>query len=240
MTSAAFALDPTDEDRFHEEGFLVVDPLTTPEELVALRPAYDRLVEEGAVAANHRIELSGTDLPQVLDAERYAPELGETAAFRNASDVARQLLGPDTVPTGMHAIRKPGGTGVATPWHQDEAYWDPDRDHFAISVWIPLQPVTEDNGCMQFQPGSNRLPVLDHRRIDPTTEGLVLVDESQVTDPVVCPLPLGGATVHGNRTVHYTGPNRSDEPRRALIMSFVSPSRARVEPRNFPWQRAPA
>ena len=137
----------------------------------------------------------------------------------------------------MHAIRKPGRTGVETPWHQDEAYWDPARDHFAISVWIPLQPVTEDNGCMQFQPGSNRLPVLEHRRVDPATEGLVLVDDSPVTDPVVCPLSLGGATVHGSRTVHYTGPNRSEDPRRALIMSFASPSRARTEQRSFPWQR---
>ncbi len=216
----------------------MVDPLTSPDELAALRPAYDRLFEKDAVAAQHRIELSGTDLPQVLDVERYAPELGETAAFQRASDVARQLLGPDAVGTGMHAIRKPGRTGAETPWHQDEAYWDPARDHFAISVWIPLQPVTEANGCMQFQPRSNRLPVLDHRLVDPATEGLVLVDDSAVTDPVVCPLPLGGATVHGNRTVHYTGPNRSEEPRRALIMSFASPSRARVEPRSFPWQRS--
>jgi len=237
MTDVAFALDTAEVARFREEGFLVVDPLTAPEELVALRPAYDRLFEEGAVAANHRIELSGTDLPQVLDAERYAPELGETAAFRHASDVARQLLGPDAVPTGMHAIRKPARSGAETPWHQDEAYWDPARDHFAISVWIPLQPVAEDNGCMQFQPTSGRLPVLDHRRVDPATEGLVLIDTSPVTEPVVCPLPLGGATVHGNRTLHYTGPNRSEEPRRALIMSFASPSRARVEPRSFPWQR---
>ena len=66
----------------------------------------------------------------------------------------------------------------------------------------------------------------------------MLVDDSAVTEPVVCPLPLGGATVHGNRTVHYTGPNRSDEPRRALIMSFASPSRARAEPRSFAWQRS--
>src|ERR1700754_1842576 len=116
MTRVAFALDVVKEARFHEEGFLVVDALTSPEELVGLRPAYDRLFEQGAVAANHRIELSGTDLPQGLDAERYAPELARTAAFRNASDLARQLLGPDTVPTGMHAIRKPGRTGVETPW----------------------------------------------------------------------------------------------------------------------------
>jgi hypothetical protein len=64
---------------------------------------------------------------------------------------------------------------------------------------------------MQFQPGSNRLDVLEHRLVDPATEGLVLVDDSAVTDPVVCPLPLGAATVHGNRTVHCTGPRSRGE-----------------------------
>ena len=239
MTDVVFALDAAEVARFHDEGYLVVDPLTDPEELVALRPAYDRLFGEGAVAAKHRIELSGTDLPQVLDAERYAPELGETAAFRNASDRGSPAARPRRrSPPACTRSGSPRRTGAETPWHQDEAYWDPARDHFAISVWIPLQPVTEDNGCMQFQPASNRLPVLDHQRVDPATEGLVLVDPSARDRAGRLPATARRRDRARQPHLHYTGPNRSDEPRRALIMSFASPSRARVEPRSFPWQRS--
>ena len=159
MGDVAFALDAAEETRFHERG--VPRGRSADHRPRSWSPCDRRTTGSSRRAPwlpTTASNSSGTDLPQVLDAERYAPELGETDAFRNASDLARRLLGPDTVPTGMHAIRKSGRTGAETPWHQDEAYWDPARDHFALSVWIPLQQVTEDNGCMQFQPGSNRLP----------------------------------------------------------------------------------
>ncbi len=55
---------------------------------------------------------------------------------------------------------------------------------------------------------------------------------------MACPVPAGGATFHDARTLHYTGPNCSSEPRRALIFSFACPSQPLDEPREFPWQRA--
>ena len=100
----------------------------------------------------------------------------------------------------MHAIRKPPRDGGETPWHQDEAYWDPAMHHEAISVWMPLQPATIDNGCMQFVPGSHLDGVHEHRLINPESHGLVLDDLGAVVDPVPCPLPPGGATVHSSRT----------------------------------------
>ena len=60
---------------------------------------------------------------------------------------------------------------------------------------------------------------------------------SGVVDPVPCPLAPGGATVHSGRTLHYAGPNTTDEPRRALIMAFAREPQPLAEPRNFFWQR---
>ena len=230
----------TDAERAHyaEHGFLAVDRLTSATEVEALQPVYDRLFEEAEIAAGDRIALAGEALPQILNPDHYAPELRLTRAWLNATSMAVQLLGPGTVPTGMHAIRKPALHGVETPWHQDEAYWDPARDHFALSVWMPLHDATRENGCMQFQAGSHRLPVLEHRLIDADSQGLQVVDTGEVTDPVACPLPAGGATFHDARTLHYTGPNSSSTPRRALIFSFARPSEPRDEPREFPWQRS--
>ena len=54
---------------------------------------------------------------------------------------------------------------------------------------------------------------------------------------VVCPLPAGGCTVHHNRTMHYAGPNTSDQPRRAYILGFGMPAKKRAQPLDFYWNR---
>ncbi len=151
--------------RFGEQGFLELDRLISEAEVVALQGVYDHLFEPGtAIAGRDRIELAadgdgGPSLPQILNPDHYAPELFQTAAFRNASDIARQILGDSVQYIGIHAIRKP-------PHH---------------------------GAC--------------------------------------------GATIHAGRTLHYAGPNRSGEARRALIMAFRAPPVPVGAPRAFPWQR---
>lgn len=231
---------------FWGNGYLAIDCLTTPEELAMMREAYDRIFQQRAGrAVGDQFDLAGIDeegseaaLPQILNPSKYAPEMRDTVYRRNAFAIAQQLLGPDTVPMGDHAIFKPARFGAATPWHQDEAYWNPELEYTTLSVWMPLQEATIENGCMQFIPGSHKLEVLPHHSIhhDPRIHGLE-VDEglTDLTHPAICPLPPGGATFHLNRTLHYTGPNRSAVPRRAYILGFGRPPRPRATPRRFPW-----
>jgi ectoine hydroxylase-related dioxygenase (phytanoyl-CoA dioxygenase family) len=63
-------------------------------------------------------------------------------------------------------------------------------------------------------------------------------DPSLLGEAVACPLAPGGATVHAARTLHHTGPNTTDEPRRALILAFRAPPTLRGDDRSFPWQPA--
>jgi ectoine hydroxylase-related dioxygenase (phytanoyl-CoA dioxygenase family) len=239
-------LTPDEVAAFHRDGFLVVPALTSAEEITCLQAIYDQLFAgERDFAAGDRLELAGIDddghetLPQIISPEKYAPELLHIQARERALAIARQLLGPDTERMGDHAILKPGGHGAATPWHQDEAYWDPALEYDALSFWMPLQEATVENGCMQFVPGSHRSDVLPHRHISDNPRVEALEYDGDIADlPVtVCPLAPGGATVHGSRTLHYTGPNLSDAPRRAYIMGFGRPVRQRPEPRDFSWQR---
>jgi hypothetical protein len=79
--------------------------------------------------------------------------------------------------------------------------------------------------------------VLEHRSIgnDPRVHGLELVDDSVISNPVACPLPPGGITIHRNRTAHYAGPNVTSSPRRALVLSATLPERPYPVERRFPW-----
>lgn len=233
--------------RFHQDGYLALPAITTADEVLHLQSIYDQIFAQkaGRDQGDH-LDLVTTDeddqepvLPQILNPAKYAPELVETLFRANALAIARQLLGPDVQPGGDHAILKPAHTDVATPWHQDEAYWDADKEYQSISIWIPLQAATLENGCMHFVPGTHQQEVLPHHPIgnDPRIIGLEVDNvERWARNAVACPLPAGGATVHHSRTLHYTGPNRSDQPRRAYILGFGVPAKPRTTPRDFYWQ----
>jgi ectoine hydroxylase-related dioxygenase (phytanoyl-CoA dioxygenase family) len=243
-------LTPQQIDFYQEHGYLAIDVLTTQDEVATMRVIYDRLFQtQAGREEGNQFDLAGTDedgkeaaLPQILGPAKYAPELQNLLARANALQIARQLLGPNATWSGDHAIFKPARSGAPTPWHQDEAYWNPQVDYNALSIWMPLQEATLENGCMQFIPGSHKHDVVPHRPInnDPRIHGLELSEEAgvDISTPAICPLPPGGATLHSSRTLHYTAPNLSDVPRRAYIMTFGTSTVARKSERRFPWNEA--
>jgi ectoine hydroxylase-related dioxygenase (phytanoyl-CoA dioxygenase family) len=232
---------------FAVSGWASLPEVTTAAELEWLRGVYDNLFAIRAGEETGRFFDLGSPgsagnqvLPQVMDPQKELPELNETTYFRTARLIASQLLGmaQDELDHFSHMILKPAGYGRETPWHQDEAYWDPNFDYDAVSVWMPLEDASVESGCMQFIPGSHAGPVRPHRHIDddPRVHGLVTED----VDPrqaVACPLPSGGASVHHCRMVHYAGPNLTDRPRRAYIHVFSASPRRRAEPYSRPWLR---
>lgn len=238
-------------DFYQRNGFLALPQISNPTEIEMIRVAYDQLFDQqaGRESGAH-FDLAGTDedgkeqaLPQILGPEKFAPELWDTQARANALQICKQLLGDDVEAHGSHAIFKPAHHGATTPWHQDEAYWNPDMEYRSMSVWLPLQDVDESNGCMQFIPGSHLSEVALHQPInnDPRIHGLELAPDANINtqNPTICPLPAGGATFHPSRTLHFTAANHSDRPRRALIMMFGAPATKRgvlgLSERKFPW-----
>lgn len=252
------ALSSEDLARFHQDGFLKLPNLSASEEIARMREIYDELFagNEGT-GTDMRFDLSGRAsdrprLPQVLDPGVFRPELRETLAWVNAGRIMEQLLGSVPDWRGDHAILKPAGYGAPTPWHQDEAYWDPAMEHRSLSIWLPLQDVDERSGCMCFIPGSHRLDILPHQPIgnDPKVHGLELVEAPPLSSAsaideggvwggrraLAVPLKAGEATVHGGRTLHYAPPNTSDVPRRAYIMMGGLSGKPLPTPRRYPWQ----
>jgi len=229
---------------YRENGYLVLPELMPADEVARVRAVYDRLFAERAGReVGDQFDLAGTDeegkeakLPQILGPSKYAPELLEGRYRANLEHVAKRLLGSEGSVGGDHMIFKPARIGAPTPWHQDQAYWDPTLDYEALSVWIPLQEATIENGCMWFLPGSHKREILTHHSIghDTRVHGLE-VEEVDVSKAVACPLAPGGATVHHCRVLHYTGPNVSDVPRRAYIVGAGRPATPRAVPYDFYW-----
>lgn len=250
MPTPTTNLAPHQVEFFDHNGFLFLDALISQAELSMLRDVYDRLFDERVGWAEGRqFDLGGTDaegeppkLPQILGPSEYAPELVNTEYLRNAKAIAQQLFGGDLEDAyGEHMIFKPPRYGATTPWHQDQAYHDPGKIFRGVSFWMPLDDATVDSGCMQFVPGSHRTTdVVPHHSIghDPTVHGLEADDpESLAPYAVACPIPAGGCTMHAAYTFHYAGPNTSERPRRAYILSFTATPQVRELPIDNYWMR---
>jgi ectoine hydroxylase-related dioxygenase (phytanoyl-CoA dioxygenase family) len=247
MTEATIKLSSAQVDFYHREGYLALPQITTAEEVQWLRGIYDRLFSQRAGREEgNQFDLGGSDeegeeakLPQILQPSRYAPELKEAPIRASALAVATQLLGEACIAQGEHAIMKPARIGAETPWHQDEAYWGDEMEYNSMSIWIPLQEATIENGCMWFIPGSHKSEVLPHHSIgnDVRVHGLELDSPPPQETAVACPILAGGCTIHHNRTMHYAGANKSDQPRRAYILSFCTPAKKRATARDFYWNK---
>lgn len=220
---------------FDRDGYLSIDSLTTPADIVKIRSLLDPLFEKFDLLGERAIELSGahrtgTPLrsPEINEPAMLAPALKSTLAFRRCSEIARELLG---VPAGFlfdHAIYKLPNSNAPTAWHQDEVYSKLPIPLRSIHFWIPLQAATIENGCMWYIPGSHLSGLVPHRPCSPryaasssrelgTTLAIDGVDESRA---VACPMPAGGVAVHHPLTMHYAGPNKTDGYRRAWILHF--------------------
>lgn len=253
MPTTDLHVELTDEQvaEFHEQGFTHVDRLTTDEEVAWLRDRFAEVfdpkhenVPGGFFDASRPMGSTATEsgpavLPQAILPELRLPELLRSVAHRNAKRIAAQLLGvPEAdLRTWTHMVDKPPRTGHDTPWHQDEAFWELDLGYHACAVWLALDDVDVDNGCMQFLPGSHRLGIVPHRHLydDPTVSALV-IDDVDASRAVPVPLRAGGATFHTQTTMHHTGPNRTDRPRRAYAMELQLPPVRIPVPKVHPWK----
>jgi hypothetical protein len=232
---------------FRRDGFLLVRDLSSDEELASLRVLFDRMFSERrGWNAGDLFDMVGPDspeqelaLPQLLRPSQYEPIFRQTKLASSARSIAEQILGPKLENDLEHAICKPPFNGAATPWHQDDAFHRKGSGVLeSISIWMPLQDVTVENGCMRYSRGSNHGPLYPHRspRNDPRIHGLETISPPDLTNCVAVPVRAGDAVIHLSRTLHSAGVNTSDQPRRAYILGYsVKTRRDRILIRDYPW-----
>ena len=138
--------------------------------------------------------------------------------------VARQLIGDDIILWGTTIFGKPPFNGKETPWHQDGEYY-PIRPLDVLTIWIPLDDVTPENGPMRFIPGSHRgRNLYRHSRVEGDDKTINLVcDADQFDESTAEPLLLraGQVSFHDVYLIHGSHANRTDRRRAAFIVRLM-------------------
>jgi ectoine hydroxylase-related dioxygenase (phytanoyl-CoA dioxygenase family) len=118
---------------------------------------------------------------------------------------------------------KPARHGGVVAWHQDYSYWTRTRPMAHLTCWIGLDDSTRENGCVHYVPRSHNWPLLPITGLAGNMEAIrqVLNDEQweQFTHPVAVELKKGECSFHHPLMVHGSFENRTDRPRRAVVVN---------------------
>lgn len=147
-----------------------------------------------------------------------------------AREIAAALLDSDQVNFfGDQVFIKEPGTRERTAFHQDATYFEIDGDQCCV-LWIPVDPVTLENGAMMYVRGSHSDGKLYQPNVFvsqaplPGAEGEVLPDiEGHLDDYDIVHFDVepGDVIVHHYRTIHGTGGNSSRyQVRRAASLRY--------------------
>jgi len=140
---------------------------------------------------------------------------------------ASQLLGDKPVRFWHDQLFcKPAKHGGVVAWHQDYSYWTRTKPMQHLTCWIGLDDATVDNGCLQYVPGSHKWDLLPATGLagDMNAIRKVLTDDQweQFQNPVAVELKAGQAAFHHPLLIHGSYENRTDRPRRAIVLNVFA------------------
>ncbi|CCB71862.1 phytanoyl-CoA dioxygenase family protein [Streptantibioticus cattleyicolor] len=211
---------------FARDGVVRWGRLLTPDQIDALRSSVERAFFRDGHPADGVRDLSerqGRPLDLALlhkiNLWRTDEACAAQVARADLADRAEALLGGPVRLYRDHVFYKPPGKGDRSRMvlHQDNRYWHLDPPE-AITVWMALDDATVENGCVHYVLGSHRHGRVEHVRPE---EGAVMIEARTEQEPVAYPAPAGDALVHSVNTLHGSGPNLSDGPRRAYVVVYV-------------------
>ncbi len=165
-------------------------------------------------------------LQNMADLDPYFEDLFQSDRF---IELSKFLLADMVIPKSSQWFNKPARVGGVTPPHQDGFYFMLEPNE-AVTLWIALNDIDEENGCMRYVRGSHRRGIRPHRtsNILGFSQGVSDYSGDDRELEVAMRASPGDLFAHHSMTIHRADANQSDRRRAALGLVYFA-ARARKD-----------
>lgn len=232
--------------QYHEQGAVCIRNVFSPTEVAMLREAIDVNLANPSPRAKIA---SGSDDPGLFFEDfcnwQEIPGYRRFVTESAASAVAGMLMGTRTARLYHdHLLVKEPNTRQATPWHQDQPYYNiTGRQN--VSMWIPVDSVSRAS-TLEFVAGSHRGPWLMPRSFlareakwfpEGSLADLPDIEADRDAFPIVgWALEPGDMVCFHMLTLHASAGVGAEHRRRTFSVRFIGDD-VRHKPR--PWRTSP-
>lgn len=216
---------------FHENGYLKGVRLLDDAQIEQLRTELNDLFRPDCDGHELFYEYHSNEsadpsrvLFHALGAWRIKPAFHDILWHPAFTTAASQLLAGPVRFWHDQLFCKPARDGGVVAWHQDYSYWTRTQPMAHLTCWIGLDDSTVDNGCLQYVPRSHRWNLLPITGLAGNMDAIrKVLSPEQMADfqPVPIELQRGECAFHHPLLIHGSKENRTERPRRAVVLNVV-------------------
>lgn len=210
----------SDAAHYREHGYLHARGVFTPDEVEEMRAAIDRIL--AAVAGtqhdeNHTWQAVAQEavLKGFHNVQYHEAAFTRAAAHPKLVPILVELIGPNVQLHHTKMLVKPPEHGAPFPMHQDYPYFPHER-HSVVAASVHLDDSDLENGCLRVVPGS-------HKRGPLEAQGPSRTLDVPLEDGVPLPAAAGDVLFFSYLTIHGSGVNGSERPRRNVLFQYRDP-----------------
>jgi len=200
--------------RYARDGFVILTDLLSAEECDTLkteaRRVLDTKAKPGASVFVH-VAVASQEFRALAEDPRIVQPL-------------RQVMPHGVMFMSDKLVYKSADKTFPTPWHIDAFYWRNTRPK--LSVWIPLDDASAENGTLTVVPGSHKKDWKMVKKGLPNGEFGEEIENGDWRDGdvVTCAIKRGTAIVFSDRLVHGSTANTAGRDRYAIISTYHAPA----------------
>lgn len=219
--------------KYQENGFLVIENFLAEDELETWRNAVTEAVEKrhgNKLPDRASVYGEGDD----EEKEYYDQVFDQLINLWKDNDKIKELILDERI--GKMAAQLAGANGIR-PWHDqalikrpwanptslhlDTPYWS-FSDKRALSIWVALDDVTLENGCLFFLPGTHKKTDLHLAGIGKNMGDIFnQYPNLKGIKPYAAVMKAGSCSFHNGLTIHGAHANMSPGYRRAMTCAFM-------------------
>lgn len=213
---------------FDRDGWIVARGVVPCDELAAMQEVFTAVVPENAGLP---VSPNGV-LSEITGASRAYEPLARIACDSRFGALVAGALGASRVQLLQDSLLyKPARDGGPVHWHQDYTYVGFLTPPRVVSLRIALLPEHGDTGCMRVVSGSHHwgqvgdVLALTESRVESLVPSLSSEQREAVAGATPLVLEAGDVSIHHCLTLHGSGPNRSGQARRTIILRMFDGDR---------------
>ena len=211
---------------FYKQGFVVVKDIFDKKKINSILKEIPKIKKKSIKIKNPHLHYTrDKKINTIHDINKYIKKgtVNKISKNKKILSIVNYILGSESKVRNIEFFLKPKKTGLSSPFHQDNYYWNFLDKKKALNVWIACSDSNYKNGGVCYYKQSHKLGLLKHeisyapgssQKISPQYLKKIKLNKS------IPSLKAGDCILHHSEVVHGSGANKSKKDRIGFVIGY--------------------